>query len=329
MARKEINVFSIAFLDLLSGALAAVIILFVIVPKMSAEEEKLIKALGGMDVTVTTIADLLDKAKGAIPIDYYDSLVKSIGIMKQEIDTLGEIVDFYKQHKDWMDGCELSLDDTCLIDYTEYYTWMSECDYSPSDDCPPEIAAVISSGMEFRGNHIVFVLDISGSMNSEGRLEAVQASLKLLLHTMDDNVHVDLVFYPDIPNDTTFGSVFHSLTQLSVRSRNRLYNKIYKISATGGTPTRAVMSHVLDKYSYATDIVLLSDGDPYVYPNGIGNGSEDEDIDDLIRTLTNKNAGKRAINTIVVGKGSGVLDGFMSSLANKNDGFYLELRKTN
>ncbi len=35
MARKEINVFGTSFLDLLSGALAAVIILFVIVPKLS------------------------------------------------------------------------------------------------------------------------------------------------------------------------------------------------------------------------------------------------------------------------------------------------------
>ncbi|TNF04365.1 MAG: hypothetical protein EP326_01480, partial [Deltaproteobacteria bacterium] len=38
MKRRETNVFSIAFLDLLSGALGAVIILFVAVPKSKVED---------------------------------------------------------------------------------------------------------------------------------------------------------------------------------------------------------------------------------------------------------------------------------------------------
>ncbi|MCL2074293.1 MAG: hypothetical protein FWH18_10245 [Marinilabiliaceae bacterium] len=37
MQRKEINIFSISFLDLLSGALGAVLILFIIIPKMHSE----------------------------------------------------------------------------------------------------------------------------------------------------------------------------------------------------------------------------------------------------------------------------------------------------
>lgn len=45
MARKEINVFSVSFLDLLSGALAAVIILYIIVPKMSQEQQEAVEQL--------------------------------------------------------------------------------------------------------------------------------------------------------------------------------------------------------------------------------------------------------------------------------------------
>jgi hypothetical protein len=37
MQRREINIFSISFLDLLSGALGAVLILFIIIPKMTDE----------------------------------------------------------------------------------------------------------------------------------------------------------------------------------------------------------------------------------------------------------------------------------------------------
>ena len=38
MAKKDINIFGTSFLDLLSGALASVIILFVIVPKKTSSD---------------------------------------------------------------------------------------------------------------------------------------------------------------------------------------------------------------------------------------------------------------------------------------------------
>ena len=45
MQRKEINIFSISFLDLLSGALGAVLILFIIIPKMTFEQQDAISQL--------------------------------------------------------------------------------------------------------------------------------------------------------------------------------------------------------------------------------------------------------------------------------------------
>ena len=39
MKRKEINIFSTSFLDLLSGALGAVLILFIIIPKLTTEQQ--------------------------------------------------------------------------------------------------------------------------------------------------------------------------------------------------------------------------------------------------------------------------------------------------
>ena len=47
MARKEINIFGTSFLDLLSGALGAVIILFIIVPKMSVQQQEALQELTG------------------------------------------------------------------------------------------------------------------------------------------------------------------------------------------------------------------------------------------------------------------------------------------
>ena len=55
MARKEINIFGTSFLDLLSGALAAVIILFIIVPKMTQENIDAIEKVKKIEAVVESI----------------------------------------------------------------------------------------------------------------------------------------------------------------------------------------------------------------------------------------------------------------------------------
>ena len=37
MAKREINVFNVSFIDLLSGALGAVLILFIVIPKLTGD----------------------------------------------------------------------------------------------------------------------------------------------------------------------------------------------------------------------------------------------------------------------------------------------------
>ena len=55
MKRKEINVFGTSFLDLLSGALAAVIILFVIVPKGVSINPDLIKEVKEIEAIIMSM----------------------------------------------------------------------------------------------------------------------------------------------------------------------------------------------------------------------------------------------------------------------------------
>lgn len=56
--RREINAFSLSFLDIISGALGAVIILYVAVPKSNPAEKKLEEALKTAQVKDTQIAEL-------------------------------------------------------------------------------------------------------------------------------------------------------------------------------------------------------------------------------------------------------------------------------
>lgn len=50
MKRRDLNIFSVSFLDLLSGALAAVIILFIVVPKMTVEEKAAVETMEELEL---------------------------------------------------------------------------------------------------------------------------------------------------------------------------------------------------------------------------------------------------------------------------------------
>jgi hypothetical protein len=88
MARKEISTFSVSFLDLLSGALAAVIILFIIVPKMSSEQAEAAETLENLSVDVSELDSLLKVAQNSMPATLYDQMQQSIAQLEAEISNL-------------------------------------------------------------------------------------------------------------------------------------------------------------------------------------------------------------------------------------------------
>ena len=92
MARKEINVFGTSFLDLLSGALAAVIILFVIVPKMSASDQEALREIQEADVQVTELAAMIRQLENAVPQEQFDAIMQQIEELRRTIDDLSEQV---------------------------------------------------------------------------------------------------------------------------------------------------------------------------------------------------------------------------------------------
>ena len=81
MAKKDINVFSVSFLDLLSGALAAVIILFVIVPKLTSEEQAIVDTVDSLAVNVSELDSLVQLAQNSVP----DSLFQQIQNQIEEL----------------------------------------------------------------------------------------------------------------------------------------------------------------------------------------------------------------------------------------------------
>ncbi len=89
---KEINIFSVSFLDLLSGALGAVIILYIIIPKISAQDEEVLKTIKEMQVNVEEIDSMMMMLENSVDKELFAELQEKIQNMnKQMIILTGEV----------------------------------------------------------------------------------------------------------------------------------------------------------------------------------------------------------------------------------------------
>jgi chaperonin cofactor prefoldin len=110
MARKELNVLSLSFLDLLSGALAAVIILFIVVPRASSEQVQAIEALERMEISVGELDSLLQVARGTIAREVYDQLTEQIAQLEAANRELREQVERLQQQVSTLQRVAQQLD---------------------------------------------------------------------------------------------------------------------------------------------------------------------------------------------------------------------------
>ena len=88
MAKKELNPFSVSFLDLLSGALAAVIILFIIVPKLNNQQQEILQTVDSLNVTSEQLQELIERARNSISRDLYEQMQQQLNQLNQQIEQL-------------------------------------------------------------------------------------------------------------------------------------------------------------------------------------------------------------------------------------------------
>jgi regulator of replication initiation timing len=92
MARKEINVFGASFLDLLSGALGAVIILYIIVPKLTAEQSDILEQVENIDAELTELNSIIEEHRQSVPEEVYEELMAQFQAMENQIGDLQQQV---------------------------------------------------------------------------------------------------------------------------------------------------------------------------------------------------------------------------------------------
>ena len=187
------------------------------------------------------------------------------------------------------------------------------------------------TGLELDKN-IVIMLDVSGSMDDEpepDKLDQVKAGLKMLIATLNESNKVEIVIFPQGPNEgQDFQPFFGSLRKVDSDTKYIIYNEVSKLYARNCTPTRAVFDYVLNEPAYkdAGTIIFLSDGLPTVRK---GTDCPEDNTTALIEHIKDLNGNRRKINTI--GVGAAYRDRasvkaevqFMKKLAKENNGFYI------
>jgi Ca-activated chloride channel homolog len=159
-------------------------------------------------------------------------------------------------------------------------------------------------------NNLVFLLDVSGSMNEPNKLPLLKASLKLLVNELRPQDKVAIVVYA--------GNAGLVLPSTSAKDKSKIIAALDKLESGGST---AGGEGIIQAYKVARDnfikdgnnrVILATDGDFNVGP------SSDEELVKLIE----KERGS-GVFLSVLGLGMGNLkDGKMEQLADKGNGNY-------
>ena len=162
-------------------------------------------------------------------------------------------------------------------------------------------------------SNLVFLIDISGSMERPERLPLLQAAFKMLVDNLRDKDRVAIVTYG--------GGVEVELPSTSGKEKNYIKNVIDSLDAAGDTPgANAIkIAYVVAKESYIKNgnnrVILATDGD-----FNVGQTS-DKELEDII-TLQ-KNSG---IYLTCIGVGMGnYKDSKLETLAKKGNGNFAYL----
>lgn len=302
--RREIPGLNIALLDILTGALGAVIILYVAVPKGSTQKKE-VEARATIAVQENEITKLHAQIKSR------DELVSEMQKIVLELE--GE----NKRLKQRGEDQEVKINSLAS---SASQRSGAEKAIKPNENFIGK-GLPVDVGFEFKGKNIVFVIDVSGSMVREDRIGQVKAGLKMLITSMPSDYKLDVIYFPGKMH-SPFQTLWNGLNPLEANRKTEIYNFLLKLRARGYTPTRKALTYALENYKEATDIVVLSDGAPTA-----GNTSKEADISRLLLDISKLNKNNVRINTI--GVGSSFLKNkdskayvFLQELARDHGGFF-------
>lgn len=157
-----------------------------------------------------------------------------------------------------------------------------------------------------KGSDYVFVLDISGSMSNDGKLDQSTKTIMAFIDLLDEEDRYELITFNTMPQP-----LFNKLTSPSIDASRQFKNTLQTLNARGGTSIEPALNLA---YKYANsdknlNIVILSDGiDQSSYPKSL--------ID-----LMNKNASVQNARTFCIGVGNEINKSLLQRIADESGGF--------
>ncbi|MCP3142073.1 vWA domain-containing protein [Pyxidicoccus xibeiensis] len=166
--------------------------------------------------------------------------------------------------------------------------------------------------------HLVFLVDTSGSMNSQDRLPLAKEAIKLAVKNLNENDTVAIVTYA--------GSTRDVLAPTPATDVKKIHAAVDSLSSGGGTAMGSGMEmaykHAVKKASgsVVSRVIVLTDGDTNIGPN-LG-------AESILGSISKYVAEGVTLSTIGFGMGN-YRDDLMEKLANKGNGncFYVDSYK--
>jgi len=341
---RQFNIFNLSMLDVMTGALGAVMLILIVLLTQKIGEESMSCQDIKEDLVTTNIK--LTETTAELKTTR-EELRKKLKVEKagiEKISTITKILDTTADKFKWT---------ISKIEEIRKDLFKS----SPADEL-----------MAFKiPKKIVMVIDLSGSMAAknnkyrEDRLSQVKAALKMFIAGMDQEYYIDIVFFPafkeninrklypgfkrkpapgkdcksfemrdEAYDDTSlacykYGYFEGSLKKIeSERDKYGFYKKIECLQAYHDTPTKAVLEFVLTSSNYknADGIILFSDGQPDALRK------KRMTKDDLLKFIKKNNSSEKKIFTVGIGtefrnqENSAAVD-FLKMAAGQNEGFYI------
>ena len=345
---RQFNVFNLSMLDVMTGALGAVLIIMIVLltQKIGIESESCQDIAQELKSTteklIKTKRELSDTRK-----ELKISKSKEPSIL-ENIKTITGIIDITA------DKINKAIQKIASIN-RELFS--------------PKPAFVGSDDMVvFRiPKKIVMIIDLSGSMDAkrnkyrEDRLSQVKAALKMFIAGMDHEYKIDIVFFPAFSENINnkkcpdfriqpeldkrclkfemrdeayddrnlncykYGFFEGRLTDiLSENNKFKFYKKIECLKAYHDTPTLSALEFVLteERYRDAEGVILFSDGQP----DSIRKGQRT--VTELLSFVKEKNRFNKKIFTVGVGaefrnQENSIGVDLLKKMAKQNLGFYI------
>ncbi len=178
------------------------------------------------------------------------------------------------------------------------------------------VATKAISTLERKPAHLVFLVDVSGSMNGPDRIELAKESLRTMTRNLKEDDTVSLVTYA--------GSTRVVLEPTSAGNKDQIFAAIDDLRANGSTGMASGIDLAYQraakslKPGHISRVIILSDGDANVGPHT---------HEELLKIISGR--AKEGVTLSTIGFGSGnYRDSLMEQLADRGNGnnYYIDSR---